>query len=121
MVQVNKKRTRWAGVKSQWDLPDNIFLVVKAARGINKLARACGINRRTILRWRRVPEHHLDAIYLLTGLHPIELRPDVFDPERMKKKAEFGGGNKEAGPRRRRYKHRKTKISKQDADIAWLI
>ena len=69
-------------VKTFWDLPDEVFRIVRAAKGPTKLARACQVRYHTILTWKRIPEHHLDTIYLLTGIHPAEMRPDPFDPNR---------------------------------------
>lgn len=104
--------------RSQFDLPDQIFQIVRKARGIGNLARSLGIRPQSICKWTRVPEHHLDTIHRLYGFHPMELRPDVFDPERLKKKQEWAADNQSRGPRRRRYKYKRSKPDQ--VEMAWL-
>ena len=105
---------------SQFELPDVVFRLVKLAKGIGKLAKICGIRTCQIYNRKRVPEHHLDTIYRVLGVHPMELRPDVFDPERIRKKAEYVANNKSRGPRRRRYKYKRAKLKPGEFSTDWL-
>ncbi|MBK1656867.1 helix-turn-helix domain-containing protein [Paracraurococcus ruber] len=46
------------------------------------VARRLGVAHSTVLRWaeRRVPADRVRPLAAITGLHPHELRPDLYDP-----------------------------------------
>jgi DNA-binding transcriptional regulator YdaS (Cro superfamily) len=52
---------------------------IKAAGGINTLARKLGIRHEAIEQWKRIPVERLQAVAKVTGLPQHVLRPDLFD------------------------------------------
>ena len=54
--------------------------VIRAAGGPSRLGQAIGRRHVTVLRWRQVPAEHARAVARLAGLHPSQVRPDLYDP-----------------------------------------
>ena len=44
------------------------------------LARACGVNKSTVARWRRVPAERVLEVERVTGISRHEMRPDIYPP-----------------------------------------
>jgi len=59
---------------------------IRATRGLMaKTAKALGITRAAVVKWRQVPPARVHAVSRVTGLPPHRLRPDLFpEPERAK-------------------------------------
>jgi hypothetical protein len=57
---------------------DGLKAVIKAAGGIESLARALGVNPSAVAQWTRAPAERLMQIEKLTGVPRNVLRPDLF-------------------------------------------
>ena len=44
------------------------------------VARTISRHHATVLQWRQVPAEHARAVAKLAGLHPSDVRPDLYDP-----------------------------------------
>lgn len=53
--------------------------IIAAAGGPVSLADRLGCHRTTILKWRQVPVHRVNAVSAATGLPRHRLRPDYWD------------------------------------------
>ena len=60
--------------------------VIAAAGNLATLCRAVGRQHSTVLKWRRVPVHHLEAVSKLTKISRRDLRPDLWEAMRTGKK-----------------------------------
>jgi hypothetical protein len=52
----------------------------------SRVAKACGVDRRAVQQWKRVPGHHVLTVAPMIGLSPEEIRPDIFKAKRMTRK-----------------------------------
>lgn len=87
--------------------PAELYRLFIVARGISNLARTLGLSPHTVGNWKRVPKHHLQEIYRIYKIHPLELRPDAFDTKEKKKQdPQFY----------RRYKYRRFKLQWHELD-----
>ena len=51
--------------------------------GYSEIARALGLRHHsTVLRWRRIPDHHVVALEQLFAIPRSELRPDLYEAAR---------------------------------------
>lgn len=92
------------------DRPPELIRLWVVARGWNRLAEDLGLaSAQSIVQWTRVPEHHLNTIYRLYGIHPIELRPDLFEPKPEKVK--------KVRPRRVYKRGRRWKLQWHEIDV----
>jgi DNA-binding transcriptional regulator YdaS (Cro superfamily) len=51
---------------------------IRAAGGVNALARLLGIEPSAVVRWRDIPAHRIIQIEQATGVPREELRPDLY-------------------------------------------
>lgn len=58
--------------------PEIVDRVIKAAGGVNAVARAFGIAPASVSGWRSIPPDRVLALEALTGISRYEQRPDVF-------------------------------------------
>jgi DNA-binding transcriptional regulator YdaS (Cro superfamily) len=88
--------------------PAELYRLFIVARGMAALARTLGLNAQTVRVWKRVPAHHLAAIYRIYKIHPVELRPDLFEdkPEKRKKPLHLY----------KRYKYRRFRLHWHEID-----
>lgn len=56
-----------------------ISVIVKLAGGPTHLARQLGIKHTSVLGWRQVPPTRAREVARLAGLHPSQVRPDLYD------------------------------------------
>ena len=54
--------------------------IIKAAGGASRVGREIGRHHATVLGWERVPAEHARQVAELAGVHPHDVRPDVYDP-----------------------------------------
>jgi hypothetical protein len=90
------------------DRPPELYRLIIVARGMNNLAKTCGVSAYAVRQWKRVPAHHLGTIYRIYKIHPIELRPDLFEdpPDKKRKPLEYY----------RRYKYRRFRLKWHEID-----
>jgi TorA maturation chaperone TorD len=74
--------------KNQWEeKPDmrdeSLEKALKAAGGVNALAKGLGVSQPAVSAWTRVPAERVSAVEALTGVPREELRPDLFGPVRV--------------------------------------
>ncbi|WP_421996217.1 Cro/CI family transcriptional regulator [Roseococcus sp.] len=50
---------------------------IERAGGVNALARALGIASASVAQWRSVPPARVGEVARVTGVSPVELRPDL--------------------------------------------
>lgn len=55
----------------------DISSIINSAGGASRVAAACGIDRRAVYQWRRVPADRLKVVSELSGIPAHELRPDI--------------------------------------------
>ena len=53
--------------------------IVKLAGGPSVIARAIRRDHSTVVGWKRIPAGHARKVAALAGLHPSDVRPDVYD------------------------------------------
>ena len=67
--------------------PDKICARIHATRGLSSaIARACGIQRQAVHKWRHVPPLQVHTVADLIGLTPEQIRPDIFKPKKRRKR-----------------------------------
>lgn len=54
--------------------------IITKAGGVTAVARACGLTHPSVSVWRQVPPRHARTVAKLAGLHPNDIRPDLYDP-----------------------------------------
>jgi len=60
------------------DTDDGLKAAIKAAGGMESLARALGINPSAVAQWERVPAERIVQIERLTNVPRNVLRPDLY-------------------------------------------
>jgi DNA-binding transcriptional regulator YdaS (Cro superfamily) len=70
--------------KADWGEP--LKMAMKAAGGEAKLAAALGISLPALYDWRRIPPARVLQIEAVTGVRREILRPDLYPPEKPRKK-----------------------------------
>jgi DNA-binding transcriptional regulator YdaS (Cro superfamily) len=58
----------------------DIRSISQRAGGVTKVAAACGIGHPSVSVWTAVPPRHVRTVASMAGLHPHDLRPDLYDP-----------------------------------------
>lgn len=53
--------------------------IIAKAGGVTRVARAVGLTHPSVSVWERVPPRHVRTVAKLAGLHPSEVRPDLYD------------------------------------------
>ena len=56
----------------------SIKAIIKKAGGPSHVARLLGIHHSAVIRWGKVPDHHVVRFEAATGIPREELRPDLF-------------------------------------------
>jgi TorA maturation chaperone TorD len=56
---------------------------IRAAGGVSELARQLGISQPSVSNWNRVPAERVMSVEILTGVHRMVLRPDLFSERQM--------------------------------------
>lgn len=62
--------------------------IIAKAGGVVKVARALGLTHPSVSVWKQVPPPHVRAVANMAGLHPSEVRPDLYDPPGAPQSAE---------------------------------
>ena len=58
--------------------PIPISDLLEKAGGAARLAELLGCDRTTPYSWKRIPAHHAAQVARIIGVHPCQVRPDVF-------------------------------------------
>jgi hypothetical protein len=53
--------------------------IIRKAGGPTAVAKAIARRHSTVIEWERVPAEHARSVARLAGLHPSEVRPDIYD------------------------------------------
>lgn len=54
--------------------------IVKRAGGVVRVSAELGLAPSSVSVWTRVPPRHARTVAKLAGLHPSDVRPDLYDP-----------------------------------------
>jgi DNA-binding transcriptional regulator YdaS (Cro superfamily) len=60
---------------------------IKSAGGKRALGRNLGISHNAVLLWKRVPPLRVLKVEAITGIPRSVLRPDIYPPERERRRA----------------------------------
>lgn len=54
--------------------------IIEQAGGSSAVGRALGISPQAVSQWRKCPAERARGLAALAGVHPHEIRPDLYEP-----------------------------------------